>query len=95
MSEISSEQRVEPVLTDYELARQRVEKRRKLRSDVAAYVVINVFLVITWAVTGFGYFWPGWVLGGWGVLLALTAWDTWYRRPVTDTDIEAELHRRR
>ena len=36
-------------------------------SDTFAYVVINAFLIGVWAVTGAGYFWPGWVLAGWGV----------------------------
>ena len=59
------------------------------------YVVINVFLVGVWVLAGGGYFWPAWVLGCWGVGLLLHAWEVYLRRPVTDADIEAELHRRR
>ena len=51
---------------EYVEARKRLEKQRKFRSDVLAYTVINALLIVVWAVTGFGYFWPGWVLGGWG-----------------------------
>lgn len=76
-------------------ARARVEKRHKLRADVVAYVVINIALVVAWAATGLGYFWPGWVLGIWGVLLVLDAWDLRYKRPVTDAEIEEELRRSR
>jgi hypothetical protein len=50
-------------------------------------------LLGAWAATGFGYFWPGWVLAGWGALLLLDGWNVFYRRPVTDLDIEKELHR--
>lgn len=78
-----------------ERARRRVERKRKLHGDFLAYVVINGFLIVAWAVTGFGYFWPGWVLGGWGVLLVLDAWNTYYRRPITGEDIEQELRRGR
>ena len=78
---------------DYEQARRRLEKQRKFRSDVVAYVLINAFLIVIWAVNGSGYFWPGWVLGGWGVLLILDGWNAFYRRPVTETDIEEELRR--
>ena len=46
-----------------------------------------------WAATGFGYFWPGWVLGAWGVFLLLDAWNAFFRRPLTDADVEEELHR--
>jgi hypothetical protein len=74
-------------------ARRRAERRRKLGADTMAYVVINAFLIGVWAFTGAGYFWPGWVLAGWGVLLVLTAFDVLVRRPVTEADVEAELRR--
>ena len=80
-----------PVDREREAARKRVEKKHKFRGDVAAYVVINLFLIGLWAATGFGYFWPGWVLAGWGVLLLLDAWNVYYRRTITDAEIEKEL----
>lgn len=80
--------------SDYEAARARLVRKRKFRGDVVAYVVINVFLVVLWAATGAGYFWPGWVMGGWGALLLLDGWDAYYRREVTDDDVERELGRR-
>ena len=80
---------------DYEQARKRVEQKRKFRADLVAYVVINAFLIGVWAATGTGYFWPAWVLAGWGVMLVLDAWNVFYRRPVTPTDIENELRRGR
>jgi fatty acid desaturase len=68
MSNTDTERPV-PRSPEYEEARRRVEKRRKFRADLVAYVLINAGLIAVWAATGFGYFWPGWVLGGWGVLL--------------------------
>jgi hypothetical protein len=80
---------------DYERARKRVEKKRKFQGDLVAYVVINAFLVGVWAVSGYGYFWPGWVLAGWGVMLVLDGWRAFLRRPVSDADIREELRRSR
>lgn len=77
------------------LARERVEGRRDFASHLVAYVVVNAFLIGIWAVTGRGYFWPGWVLGGWGIGLVLHAWEVFLRRPVTEADIDRELQRRR
>jgi hypothetical protein len=76
-------------------ARKRIEAKRGFVSDLVAYVVINAFLVLMWWGTGAGYFWPGWVLGGWGAGLVLHAWDTFARVPVTDADIDTEVRRQR
>lgn len=77
-----------------EWARRRVERKHKLRVDVISYVVVNLFLVGAWAITGTGYFWPGWVIAGWGVLLLLDAVAVYTRRPVTTAEIERELRGR-
>lgn len=81
----------DPISAKRERVRKRLEAERKFRSDVFAYVVINLFLIGAWLVTGAGYFWPGWVLAGWGVLLALDAWNVYLRPPVTDEDVEARM----
>ncbi|WP_157387284.1 2TM domain-containing protein [Nocardia terrae] len=77
-----------------EWARKKVERKHKLRLDVISYVVVNLFLVGVWAATGSGYFWPGWVIAGWGVLLLLDAISVYTHRPVTTAEIERELRGR-
>ncbi len=91
MPELSDLETAAAETSEYERARRRVEKKRKFRGDVVAYVVINAFLIGVWAATGLGYFWPGWVLAGWGVVLVLDAWNAFFRQPVTNADIEDEL----
>ena len=95
MTELSELKRITDGSDEHEAARKRVERKRKLRADFAAYVVINAFLIVAWAVAGFGYFWPGWVLAAWGVALAMDAWTVYYQRPITEADIDRELHRSR
>lgn len=85
-------QMTEPI-TDYERARARLIRKRKFRGDLVAYVLINAFLVGIWAVNGLGYFWPGWVLAGWGVLLVLDGWDVYFRHDVTEQDIQSEMRK--
>ncbi|HEX6870364.1 MAG TPA: 2TM domain-containing protein [Micromonosporaceae bacterium] len=75
------------------MARRTLETRRKFRGDAVAYVAVNAFLIVVWLMTGDGYFWPGWVLAAWGVLLSLDGWNAYFRRPISDADIEAEMHR--
>jgi hypothetical protein len=81
--------------SERERARKRLQTRRDFGSHVVAYVVINAFLVGVWAFTGAGYFWPAWVLGGWGAGLVLHAWDVFVHSQITDADIDAELRRHR
>jgi hypothetical protein len=76
------------------LARKRIDRRRNLQGGLVAYFVINAFLVAVWALTGAGYFWPGWIIGGWGIGMLLGLWD-YLRGPVTDADIDNELRRMR
>lgn len=76
------------------LARKRIDRRRNLQGGLVAYFVINAFLVAVWALTGAGYFWPGWIIGGWGIGMLLGLWD-YLRGPVTDADIDTELRRLR
>jgi 2TM domain len=75
-------------------ARKRIEKRRNLQGGLVAYVVVNGFLVAIWAMTGGGYFWPAWVIAGWGVGMLLGLWD-YLRGPVTEADVDDELRRMR
>ena len=76
---------------NWDRARRRAEKKHKFQGDVVAFIVVNLGLVGAWAATGFGYFWPGWVMGIWGALLLLDAWNLYGRGPVTDDDIRREL----
>ena len=71
---------------------KRVKDKRDFRTHVVSYVVVNLFLVGVWAISGGGYFWPGWVMAGWGIGLVLHGWQT-YRgeRPITEEDIQREM----
>jgi len=81
-------------LDDREAARRRLRARRDLGTNVVAFVVINAVLVGIWAMSGAGYFWPGWIIGLWGAGLLLHGWDTFGRKPITEADIDAEVKRR-
>ncbi len=78
---------------EWERARKRLEAKRKLRYDLVAYLFVNTFLVVAWAITDTSYFWPGWVIAIWGVFLMLDAYRLYGRRPITEADIEAEMRR--
>lgn len=95
MSMSTPEQQLRPVATDDEraLARKRVQAKRDLGTHVVVYVVVNAFLILIWSLSGQGYFWPAWVLGGWGIGLVLNVWEVYGRKPITEADVDAELRR--
>ena len=71
---------------------KRIKDKRDFKTHAVSYVVVNLFLIGVWAVSGGGYFWPGWVMAGWGIGLVLHGWQT-YRgeRPITEEDIQREM----
>ncbi len=59
-----------PVVSDLPVPRphsapQRAPRRR--RPELAAFVAVNLMLIVIWAATGAGYFWPIWPILGWGL----------------------------
>lgn len=58
-------------LTEEELARRRVMKRRKERKEfighLSTYIGVNAILVAIWFFTGVGFFWPFFPLFFWGM----------------------------
>ncbi|PRY65046.1 2TM domain-containing protein [Glaciihabitans tibetensis] len=76
-------------------ARKKIQRRRELATHATAYVVVNLFLVLTWWFSGGGYFWPGWVIAGWGVGLVLDAASVLIPKEITEDQIDRELKNRK
>ncbi|HEY5652310.1 MAG TPA: 2TM domain-containing protein [Acidimicrobiia bacterium] len=76
-----------------EAALHRLNARRDFRNHVAIYIIVNALLVVIWAATGAGYFWPIWPIAGWGVGLAFNAWAVYFERPITEVEIRREMER--
>lgn len=81
----------EPV-SERERARKHIQQRRGLQAGLFAYVVVNAFLIGVWAMSGGGYFWPAWILAGWGLGMVFAVWD-YLRGPVTEQQVDEELRR--
>jgi hypothetical protein len=77
-----------------EEAIQRLKKQRDFVPHAIAYVLVNVLVWTIWAFTDAGGFpWPVFVTAGWGIGIAAHAWDAFWRRPITEDDVERELAR--
>jgi hypothetical protein len=83
-------------MSDEELrsfAVKRVKEKREFWQHLASYVIVNAALIGIWSVGGAGYFWPGWVLFGWGIGIVFHAWNTFFSRPISEADVEREIRR--
>jgi uncharacterized membrane protein YecN with MAPEG domain len=76
-----------------EAAIGRIQAKRAFQANLASYVGVNVLLVLIWAVSGRGYFWPIWVIGFWGLGLAMHAWSVYGQRGITEADVQREMRK--
>ena len=77
-----------------ERAIRQLRKKKEFGAHVLAYLLVNGFLIAIWAMTGGGFFWPGFVLLGWGIGVFFNAWDV-YSKPPTEDRIRQEMDRLR
>ncbi len=78
-----------------EQAIERLKKKRDFKVHVLMYVSVNAFLVVIWAVTGAGFFWPIFPILGWGIGVVANAWDVYGRKPISEEEIRREADRLR
>jgi uncharacterized ion transporter superfamily protein YfcC len=71
-----------------------LKKRIEFRRHLFVYAVINSMIVVVWAITGAGFFWPAFPMLGWGVGVIFHAQDVFSRGP-NEEDIRREIERMR
>jgi 2TM domain len=76
-----------------ERARESLKKKAEFRSHLLAYVLVNAFLVVIWAVTGADFFWPIFPIAGWGIGLAFHAREAYWETVPTEEQIQREMRR--
>lgn len=77
---------------------ERLKAKRAFTAGLAAYVIVNAFLWLIWAITkgdggGGSPPWPIWVTVGWGVGMVFGAWNVYGRKPISESDIEREMRK--
>ncbi len=79
-----------------EQALQSLKKKRDFRTHLVLYLVVNACLVGIWAITSPGrFFWPVFVIVGWGIGVVANAWDVYGRKPIDEDEIGREADRLR
>jgi hypothetical protein len=78
----------------HDRAVQQLKKRRDFHGHLLVYVLVNTFIVVIWALTSdHGFFWPVFFIGAWGIGVVMNAWDVYWRRDITEADIQHEIRR--
>jgi 2TM domain-containing protein len=72
---------------------QRLKKQRDFRGHLLAYLLVNTLLVVIWATTSHGFFWPAFVIVPWGLGVAANAWDVYGRQRLPEEAIQHEMER--
>jgi hypothetical protein len=76
------------------LAIDSIKRKRAFRQTLFAYLIVNALLIAIWALGDQGYFWPGWVLAGWGIGLAFQGYGAYRgRRIIGEDEIQREARR--
>jgi hypothetical protein len=74
---------------------RRVKAKRDFKTHVVVYFVVNAMLVVIWAVSGAGYFWPIWSILGWGIGVFFNWWNAYIEsRPISEQEIQREMDNR-
>lgn len=78
-----------------EKAVKRIKQKREFRQHLLTYLGVNAFLVVIWAASGAGFFWPVFPIVGWGLFgIVPHAWRVYGSRDeITEEQIQKEMSR--
>lgn len=74
-----------------EAAIKRLKDREGFRIHLISYLAVNTMVILIWAMTGAGYFWPIWLIGLWGIGLVINAYVVYAAKPLTEDQIQKEM----
>ena len=80
-----------------EQALRRLKAQRSFKALLVTAVGVLALMVVIWALSGGGYFWPIWVVFGLGIALVATGWQAYGPREhvITEDEIQREMDKQR
>lgn len=76
-----------------ELAIKRIKEKNDFRIHLFVYLVVNTMLLLVWAFTGAGFFWPVFVIAFWGMGLVIHGYTTYRGNDITEDQIQREIRK--
>lgn len=80
-----------------DIAVKRLQAKRQFTATLVSGLGVIALMVVIWLLSGRGYFWPVWVVFGFAIALATTAWHAYGKpeTPITEDEIQREVNRMR
>ena len=79
----------------HKAAKARLQAQQQFRKMMGGFVVLWIFMIAIWALSGAGYFWPAWVIIGTLLAAGALGWRAYGPRQAgdgepTEAQIDAE-----
>lgn len=58
-------------------AAERLKSQAGFKKMLGVFAILIAVLILIWALTGQGYFWPAWAILGFAVATAFSAWSAY------------------
>ena len=74
-----------------DLAIKRLKAKNDFKIHLVVYLTVNAMLILIWAMTSSGYFWPIWPVAGWGIGVVMHGYTVYWGSVFTEEQIEREM----
>ncbi len=78
-----------------EQAIRQLKKRRDFKIHLLIYIMVNAFLTVMWFASNVEFYWPIFVMVGWGIGIVANAWDAYSNDVPTESQINRQMDRMR
>jgi hypothetical protein len=72
---------------------QRLKDKRNVQYQAISAVIVSAFLVVIWAISGAGFFWPVFPMVAFLLGISFAAFNVYGRKPISEDEIEREEQR--
>ena len=74
-----------------EQAVRRIRAKQSFTIHLTVYIVVNIALVVVWAMTSRDYFWPIWPMFGWAIGLFFHGYGVYKHMDISESRIQSEM----
>ena len=74
-------------------AKRRIKHKRDFQRQAVSLAAVSLLLIVIWAATGQGYFWPAFPIAAFALALATQAWHVYGEKPISEEEIQREMQR--